>query len=233
MALNALFLLGLVLFPAVSYAHHTPIDEVVIHHNEPLPQHFISSVESSLQQVRQVEIYRATPGIDICVNDGSLYPKLIRGLMGDDVFRAFANKSVMMGTISGPDQMQVWGRQVSTSQFLAHAMIHNLQYAYHGFWDANPLGQYPEWKWEGYVEYELLGKNKPLSYFEQKLETTSGDAFAWVVLEGGLSTIKQHIAYLMLVKYCMEEKDMAYDELMAYEVSEIALREELEAFLKK
>ena len=171
------------------------------------------------------------PPIEICVNDGAIYPKVIRSLMGDDVFRAFANKSVMMGTISGPDRLKVWGREVSTPQFLTHALIHNLQYVYHGFWDANPLGGHSEWKWEGYVEYELMGKEHTLGYFDQKLRETSGDEFTWVDMEAGQSTIKQHVRYLMLVKYCMEEKGMNYDELMAYEVEEGLLKAELADFL--
>ena len=74
--LNLLFLLGLVLFPTVSYAHHTELQEVVIHHNEPLPDHFLASVEASLERVRQVEIFRSMPPIEICVNDGAIYPKI-------------------------------------------------------------------------------------------------------------------------------------------------------------
>ena len=229
---NVLFLLGLVFFPAVSYAHETKVDEVTIYHNEPLPDHFLESVDESLQALKKTMLYRGPSTLDICVNDDSYYPGIIRALMGDDVFRAFANKSVMMGEFSGPDQMRIWGREVSITQFLTHAMIHNLQFEHHGFWDANPIGGYAEWKWEGYVEYEVLGKDYSLSYFHKKSIGGKGD-FDWIELENGLATIKRHIDYLMLAKYCLEVKEMTYDEMMEYEVSEEVLMQELRCYLKE
>jgi len=228
--LNISFLITLVLFPGITYAHETSIEGVTLFHNKPLPDHFVATVKESLEVVKQASIYRGMPEIEICLNDGAVYPAMVRSLMGDDVFRAFANKSVMMGTVTGPDRMRIWGREVSTGQFLTHAMIHNLQYDYHGFWDSNPLGRHAEWKWEGYVEYELLGDMHTLSELNEKWEGAE-DNFDWVDLGQGKGTVKRHIAYLMLVKYLFEQKGMSYLALIDDLESEEEVWKELMEFI--
>lgn len=229
--LNTALLLVLILFPTISYAHETVVEEVTIHHNESLPDHFIESVQKSLALVKSVEIFDQMPAIDLCVKDGSFYPDMIKKLMGNDVFRAFADKTVMMGELTGLDRMSIWGREVNVTQFLAHAFIHNLQYQHHGFWDANPLGGHAEWKWEGYVEYELLGKGQGLTYFHNKIKHIRGD-YDWVELGDGKATVKRHIEYLMLVKYCKEQKGMSYPKLMETEITEAEVLAEMEEFIR-
>ena len=229
--INSAFLIALILFPSFSYAHETQVEDVTIYHNEPLPDHFIETVKTSLQLVKSVEIFDQMPELELCLNDGSSYPGVIKRLLGDDVFRAFANKSVMMGDMTGTGKMRVWGREVNTAQFLAHAFIHNLQFQYHGLWDANPLGGHAEWKWEGYVEYELLGKENDLVYFKNKISGIKED-YDWVKLHEGKATVKRHIEYLMLVKYCMEEKGLDYVSLTDSELTEAQVREEMDEFIR-
>ncbi|GAB5526701.1 MAG: hypothetical protein Roseis2KO_45730 [Roseivirga sp.] len=232
LTINLLFFLGLLIFPSWLYGYETDLGQVQVYHQKPLPGGFEEVVKESLAIIKKSELYTPAFYSELCLNDGSLYPKLVKATLGDDVFRAFAQKAVMLGEFSADSRsIQAWGRELSTVQFLSHAFVHNLQYEYHGVLGANPLGRHPEWKWEGYAEYIVLGRGQSLDYYLDLLKRESGP-FDWLDLDGGLSTIRMHLEFMVLAKYCFEQKGWSYKELMKDNTSREQLTREMEQWYK-
>lgn len=235
LTINLIFFLTLLFFPSWLYACETDLGQVQVYHQQPLPAGFEEVVKESLAVIRQSELYTPAFQSELCLNDGSLYPRLVKTALGYDVFRAFAHKAVMLGDFSADSRhMQAWGRELSTVQFLSHAFVHNLQYQYHGLAGANPIGRHPEWKWEGYVEYLVLGQEHALDYYRTVAESESAEAspFEWVALEHGKSTIRMHLEFMLLTKYCFEQKGWSYREFMSDDTSKAQLTQEMEQWYR-
>ena len=230
LTLNLFLFLAFLFFPSWLYAHKTALDGVTIYHHQPLPEGFDQVVGESIEVIKKSELYRPAFRSQICLNDGGLYPGLVKAALGDDIFRAFEHKAVMLGEFTNDSRrIRARGRELSTVQFLSHAFVHNLQYQYHGFLDANPLGTHPEWKWEGYVEYIVLSPEKPLSYYHKLLPETKGP-FDWIELEGGMATIRMHLEFMMLTRYCFEQKGWDYQEFMDDDTPGEVLWKEMEVW---
>lgn len=211
-------LIVLLTTPSLLYAHHTTIGNIEVYHSQPLPTDLETTIRKALERVTSSEIYAADMKHDLCLNDGSKYPALVEGILGADVFTAFANKVVVLGEYQGGGKFSQWGQTLFFDQFLAHALMHNYQYEYHGFFGANPLGNYAQWKWEGYVDYQVIGKSYDMPDLLKSLKSPKGD-YEWLNFRDGESTIKMHVKYLTLVKYTMESKGWSYDDLMTSDLS--------------
>lgn len=228
LSLNLFLFLAFLFFPSWLYAHRTDLGPVAVYHHQPLPEGFDEIVRESIEVIKKSELYQPAFRSEVCLNDGALYPKLVRTALGDDVFRAFEQKAVMLGELSDNTRViRARGRELNTVQFLSHAFVHNLQYQYHGFLEANPLGGHPEWKWEGYVEYIVLQPSESLAYYHELLSDTEGP-FDWIELEGGMATIRMHIEFMMLTKYCFEQKNWSYQEFVDDTTSREVLWQEME-----
>ena len=152
-----ILLISFLLNPGLAYGNSTEYENITIYHNGELNPEIKELIKISLEEIKAAKIYSPDFHSQLCLNEG-LYPKVVRSILGDDVFRAFSNKIVFHGDKTDEfNKFRKWERALSYTQFLKHALMHNLQFKYHGLWDANPLGGYPEWKWEGYVEYETIG----------------------------------------------------------------------------
>ncbi|OEK01509.1 hypothetical protein BFP97_08230 [Roseivirga sp. 4D4] len=204
--------------PSILYANHTAIGNIEVYHSQPLPAELRTTIESALERVSSSEIYDANMKHDLCLNDGSKYPALVESVLGSDVFAAFANKVVVLGKYEEAGKFRQWGQTLSFDQFLAHGLMHNYQYRYHGFFGANPLGNHVQWKWEGYVDYQVIGKHYDMDDLMTALESPKGN-FDWLNFKNGESTIKMHVKYLTLVKYALESKGWSYQDLIASKVS--------------
>lgn len=232
LTINLIFFLTLLFFPSWLYASETDLGQVQVYHQQPLPNGFEEVVKESLAVIRNSELYTPAFKTELCLNDGSLYPKLVKTALGDDVFRAFVDKAVMLGDFSADSRhMQAWGRELSTVQFLSHAFVHNLQYQYHGFSGANPIGRHPEWKWEGYAEYMVLGQEHTLDHYLDLMESEA-NPFEWVAMGNGKSTIRMHLEFMQLTKYCFEQKGWSYHEFMSDDTSKAQLTQEMEQWYK-
>lgn len=220
----------LVLFmlnPSLSYAHQTTYKNITIYHNQPLSPTWESIIDTSLAAIEETALYHKNLKIDLCLNDGSNYPNVIKSILGNDVFRAFANKVVDLSEATNEyNRIQAWDEKLKTTQFLTHALIHNLQFKYHGLWDANPLGQHPNWKWEGYVEYETLGRSRTLESIWEAVNNDKDD-FEWIELGHEERTLKRHVRYLAITKYCFDVLKMDYSTFMKDKRTEDELFKEL------
>lgn len=210
-----ILLISFLLNPSLLYANKTVYQDITIYHQQPLRNDLFSLIDQSLAEVEKTEIIGKRVNSDLCLNDGSYYPSLVRKLLGEDVFTAFSNKVVFLGEDSKVyDRFHLWDRQLKYSQFLTHGLVHNLQFQHHGFWDANPLGGYPMWRWEGYAEYATLGTKYDLKCLLEDYQERDIGPYDWFVLSDGEGTIKQHIRYLILTKYAFEIKGQAYNQFL-------------------
>jgi len=227
-----LFLLVIFLLnPSLLYAHQDTYKNLTIYHNGTFDEELKEVIDLSLATVESAKIYQKNFRSQLCLNDGSFYPKMVQKILGDDVFTAFSNKVVVLGEPSVLfNRFQKWEQELSYDQFLSHALMHNLQFKYHGLFGANPLGNHPQWKWEGYVEYEILGKGRSLESLGSLLENTPKEDFAWVDLGEGKKTMKRHLQYLVLTKYCFDILDLNYDEFMSDKRTEDLIYREIQAW---
>ena len=230
LALLLVFLLN----PILLYSHSTHFENLTVYHGTPLTPEFKSMVKKSVRDISKAELYQPDFHTDFCLNDGSYYPKLVKLVLGDDTFRAFANKLVVLSEPSSqPNRFVKWDQQINFSQWIRHGLIHNLQYRYHGFFDANPLGNHPTWKWEGYAEYESIGVSRSLEQIADTYNNASVGNFDLVHLSNDEKTLKLHLKYLLITKYCLEVLKMDYDSFMVLGRSEDEIYREVVGFLKK
>src|SRR5688572_8300288 len=200
-------LISFVFNPSFLYAKKTTHKNFVIYHNNELDNNLIKVLDSSLDQLKNQELFNSEIKINICLSDGSYYPNLIKTLMGPDVIRSFSNISVMHGDnldITN-DKLIVseWNNEsFRVSQWFTHSFAHCLQYKKYGFFGSNPIARYDEWKWEGYAEYTSFGTNYDLNtLIKKQLEVTEN---FWIEMEDGSKTNKNHLKFLIMVKYCSE-----------------------------
>ena len=226
-------LITFMLNPNLLYGHSTTYKNVTIYHNGELNQGLKQIIDLSLHTIQDCEIYSTDLRSELCLNEG-IYPFIIKGILGDDVFTAFSNKIVVLGEESIEfNQFEKWGKTMNYSQFLTHALVHNLQFKRHGLWDSNPLGGHSLWKWEGYVEFVVLGELISLAELVEIISDSDIGDFEWVYLRNKKGTLKRHLNYLALVKYCFEVLEWDYDKLMESQVKEEVLFKELNAYIKK
>lgn len=227
-AFGFILLLGYILNPTLSYAYQTDIEGLRVYHNQAVSPHLHNIVKESIHILKSSELYDAGFQMELCMEQGTLYPKIIEALLGPDIIRAFSNKNVVLLPTTEEGTAFEWrGNRFNYVQVLAHGMTHNLQYKYHGLWDANPLGMHPEWKWEGYAEYVVLGQSYSLQDLLLKYEAGGSEMFNFISLDEGEGTIKLHIRFLILTKYCLENKGMKYQDFMDASFDEDKLWQEI------
>ncbi|NRB46567.1 MAG: hypothetical protein HRU41_02765 [Saprospiraceae bacterium] len=221
-------LISFLLNPSLLYANKTVYQNIIIHHQGPLRADLFELIDQSLGTAQHAEIADPVWKSHLCLNDGSPYPGLVRRLLGEDVFTAFSNKVVFLGQdLKTYDRFYLWDRELKYSQFLTHGLVHNLQFNHHGFWDANPLGGYPMWRWEGYAEYVTLGGKYDLKCLVEEYEERKLEPYAWFSLSDGEGTISLHVRHLILTKYAFEIKRQGYDQFLNDPQSESDAYEEV------
>lgn len=94
------------------------------------------------------------------MNDGSVYPTLIRKLRGRAFAWGFYDKVVLQGKMNEKgNYLELNGYKWNLIQLLAHEMTHCVQYDKLGLWKSKPIASIPNWKWEGYAEF-IARKNQ-------------------------------------------------------------------------
>lgn len=199
-----------------------------------MPPDLYLLIDKSFENIRMSEFFDEEMRIELCLNDGSYYPKLVETVMGVDIIRAFSNKSVVHGKICSEGDCMFWRtRKVKFSQWFTHSLIHNLQFHKHGFWCSNPVGGHPDWKWEGYAEYISLGKNKELTAIIEKSINPSEGKYEWIETDIDMGTTVQHMKFLAMTKYCFEVKKMDYSTFFLDSQTEENLFKEMMEWYEK
>lgn len=212
-------LLGIILNPSLLYAHKTSVGNYTIYHHSNIDQSILLRLQNMTSLLKKSELYNPNLQLDICLNDGSNYPKLIEKIHGKAFALGFYNKIVLHGHSNPNDNhLELNGYLWNLEQLLAHEAIHCYQYDTYGFWNSNPIANHAQWKWEGYPEYiarqnqdqRNLGENINRLLKNKELQKNS-----WSISfsDDTISPIKYYEDWL-LVQYCLDIKRMSYDELL-------------------
>ncbi|QLH47729.1 MAG: hypothetical protein HWD58_20245 [Bacteroidota bacterium] len=147
-------LLIIVINPILTYANKTTHNNLTVFHNKTLDPTLLTKLDQATELLKASELYNPDLHLDICLNDGSKYPKLIRAIRGQAFAWGFYNKVVLQGNANyNENYVELNGYKWNLTQLLAHEMTHCLQFDKLGFWKSKPIANIPNWKWEGYAEY--------------------------------------------------------------------------------
>lgn len=228
-----ILLIGFILNPSLSYAHHGTIEGVTVYHNQELTPELKDIIHKAKVRIKTSQLYSDQLSFQLCLQDGYNYPSLIEYILGDDVIRSFSNINVVLAETDPTHHYLIWKEHVFRyDQFLAHVMVHNLQFHQHGFWGSNPIARYPEWKWEGYADYVVLGKKYNLKELFMAYEATEDNPYAFVKLRDDEGSLKLHIRFLMLAKYCLDIRELTYQEFMEKDLDEGKLWDEISEHIR-
>lgn len=230
----AVLLLMIILNPNLTYSHKTTHHNYTIFHNKALDASLISKLDHATTLLKTSELYNSTLRLDICLNDGSIYPKLMEIIRGQAFAWGFYNKVVLQGVANYKENdVELNGYKWNLTQLLAHEMTHCVQFDKLGFWNANPIANIPNWKWEGYAEYVSRQNidQKDLSKNIAQLAATDKNTWEITFADSTISP-REYYEYWTLVQYCMDIKKMTYLQILADTTSEQTVRQEMmSAFL--
>ncbi len=219
------FLLGIVLNPSFLYANKTNIGSFKVYHDAPLDPAFVQQLNSAAELLKTSKHFDPQLNLDICLNDGSLYPLLMEKIRGQAFAWGFYDKVVLLGKANSKEnRVELNGYHWNLAQLLSHEMVHCLQFKAFGLWNSNPLAQYPEWKWEGYPEYIARRNKEQLDLYtnmarklEQEKAAPNDWAFHWS--DSTISPRSYYQAWI-LMQFCLETKQMTYEALLKDTTSE-------------
>lgn len=231
---SLLFCIGLLILfvfnPSFLYAKETKYKNFTIYHNREIGDDLKIMIDTCFSSLDKSEFFNKELHINICLNDGSKYPWLIEKLFGPDVMRSFANNTVIQADVFDyiNNKLVFTGWSDGTfkaSQWLAHSFTHCLQYRRLGFFGSNPIARYDEWKWEGYSEYTSYGTGYSIENLVEEYLRSSDKH--WVQMEDGSKTLRSHLQYLIMMRYCIDVKKLTYVEVLNINKSPELVFEEL------
>lgn len=222
-------LLIIVLNPFLTYARKTKHNKLIVFHNRTLHPTLLTKLNQATELLKASEFYNPKLHLDICLNDGSKYPKFIRALRGQAFAWGFYDKVILQGVANYQDNyVELNGYKWNLTQLLAHEMTHCLQFDKLGFWKSKPIANIPNWKWEGYAEY-VSRQNTDQKYLSKNIERLiETDNSNWEIKFGD-STIapREYYEYWTLVQFCIDIKKMTYKKILADTSSEQTVRQEM------
>jgi len=233
MTVTGLFITGLLLViilnPILTYANKTTHNNYTIFHNKPLDPTLTIKLDQVSDLLKASEFYNPKLHLDICLNDGAKYPKLIKLLRGQAFAWGFYNKVVLQGITNFTDNyVELNGYKWNLTQLLAHEMTHCIQFDKLGFWKSKPIANIPNWKWEGYAEYVSRQNNDQNKLSKSIARFIATDKNSWAInFADGTISPREYFDYWTLVQYCMDIKKMSYQQLLADTTNEQTIRQEM------
>jgi hypothetical protein len=224
-------LIVVVLNPVLLYANRTTHQNYAIYHNAQLDPTAFSRIDEATKLLKTSELFDPTYKIDICLNDGSIYPTLMRWLRGSAFAWGFYNKVVLQGDANFEgNYVELNGYKWNLTQLVAHEATHCLQYNRFGFWKTNPAANLPIWKTEGFPEYVARQNSdqKNLAFnINQLVKTEQRDNNGWINFADNTGTVIAYYKNWLLVQYCIDVKKMSYQQILNDEVKEEIVRDEM------
>lgn len=212
-------LIGIVLNPSMLYANKTIVGNYTIYHQSDINPSLMLRLENVTSLLKESELFDPNFKLDICLNDGSTYPKLIEKIHGRAFAFGFYNKVVLQGHSNLKDNYhELNGYRWNLEQLLAHEAVHCYQYDYFGFWNANPIANHAQWKWEGYPEY-IARQNEDqqnlIDNIKRLIEHKSLEKTSWSITfsDETISPVDYYEDWL-LVQFCLDIKKLSYTELL-------------------
>ncbi|MCG8327860.1 MAG: hypothetical protein MI974_09265 [Chitinophagales bacterium] len=218
--------------PHLLYANKTVIGNYTIYHNAGLTPEFESRLANVNALIKESELYDDALELKICLNDGSIYPSLMKKLRGPAFGWGFQNIVSFQGAFDYKENtVELNGYKWNLEQLIAHELTHCLQFNELGLLHSNPLGNHPDWKWEGYAEY-VSRKNEKQLFLAKNMErielAIKENPNAWGVFFDD-ETISPRAYYdsWLLVQYCLDIKGMSYIELLNSDIPKASIEEEM------
>jgi hypothetical protein len=236
---TGLFIAGIlsliILNPILTYASKTTRSNYTIFHNKPIDQTLTITLDKVTKLLKTSEFYNPKLQLDICLNDGSIYPNLMQTIRGKAFAWGFYDKVVLQGKANYNDNyVELNGYKWNLTQLLVHEMTHCLQFDKLGLWKSNPIANIPNWKWEGYAEYisRQNTNQKNLIKNLNRLEQTNKNSWE-ITFEDNTISPREYYNYWTLVQYCLDIKQMTYQELLSDTTSELNIRNEMTNWFNK
>lgn len=221
----------IILNPVLTYANKTVHNNYTVYHQQPIGSRLLIQLDNATVLLQKSEWYSPSLKLDICLNDGSAYPRLVQKIRGRAFAWGFYDKVVLQGTAHcDSNYVELDGYKWNLTQLLAHEAVHCLQYDHLGFWKTNPVGNIPIWKFEGYPEYIARREPGQLDLFkniERLAETEKTDHNGWISFADGTGTVIPYYRNWLLVQYCMDIKKMSYTVLLADSSAEESVYREM------
>ena len=192
----------------MTYANKTTHNNLTVFHNKILDPTLFARLDQATELLKSSEFYNPKLQLDICLNDGSKYPKLLRAVRGQAFAWGFYDKVVLQGNANFQDNyVELNGYKWNLIQLLAHEMTHCLQFDQLGFWKSNPVANIANWKWEGYAEYvsRQNSDQNDLSKNISHLIATDKDNWAVIFADSTIAS-REYYDYWTLVQYCKDIK---------------------------
>ena len=222
-------LLIIILNPIFTYANKTTHKTFSIYHKKAIDPLLISALDQATVLLQTSEFNNNNLKLDICLNDGSTYPTIIKTIRGHAFAWGFYDKIVMQGTMNCKDNfVELNGYRWNLTQLLAHEMTHCLQFDKLGLIKLNPIANIPNWKWEGYAEYISRQNTDQKNLIKNIDRLQQADKNSWeVTFEDNTITSREYYSYWILVQYCLNIKKMNYQQLLTDKTSEQSIKQEM------
>lgn len=219
----------IVLNPILAYANKTIHNNCTIYHNKTIDPLLTSALDQAGMLLATSEFYNSSLKFDICINDGSAYPAIMKTIRGQAFAWGFYDKVVMQGAMNcGDNFVELNGYKWNLIQLLAHEMTHCLQFDKLGLLKSNPVANIPIWKWEGYAEYISRQNTSQKNLIKNIGRLQQANEHSWEIkFEDNTIVPKEYYGYWTLVQYCLDIKKMTYEELLTNAVSEQSIRNEM------
>ena len=239
LTVTALFFSGLllviVLNPILTYANKTTHNNYTIFHNKQLDQTLTIKLDQAADLLKISEFYKSKLQLDICLNDGSKYPKFMETIRGRAFAWGFYNKVVLHGSANFiDDYVELDGYKWNLTQLLAHEMTHCLQFDKLGLWKSKPIANITNWKWEGYAEYLSRRKadQNDLSKNIERLIATGKNNWE-VKFSDSTIAPREYYEYWILIQYCMDIKKMTYKQILTDTTNEQIVRQDMMSWFNR
>ena len=228
-------LLIIILNPILTYANKTTHNNFTVFHNKTLDPTLLTKFDQASELLKVSEFYNPKLHLEICLNDGSKHPRLIRTIRGQAFGWGFYDKVVMQGNANFKNNyVELNGYKWNLTQLVAHEMTHCLQFDKLGFCKSKPIANIPNWKWEGYAEYisRQNADQKDLSKNIERLIAT--DKKNWQIKFADRSIApREYYDNWTLIQYCIDIKKMTYKQILADTASEQIVRQEMMSWFNR
>lgn len=237
-AAGGLLLLGLcalLLHPGVLYAHQTTTRPYTIYHNRPLDPALLPRLAQARHLVQASEVFDKALRLEICLNDGSWYPRLVQAVWSPAFAWSFSNKVVLNGEATATTNRLTFRTYAwNLTALLAHEMTHCYQVHRRGLWQSNPLARYPIWKWEGYAEYIARPPSESQTlrqHLARLQQAAQAEPARWDLRLGdGSSTSREYFTYFVLTEYYLDVKHLTFEQLLQDTTSQQVTQQQLAAW---
>jgi hypothetical protein len=225
-------LVVIILNPKISYAKKLSYKTIEIFSSNEIPNKFLQQIDSSLLLIKKSELYDSNFKIQLCLNDGSIYPSITENLLGKAFARGYLNKVVIYGKINFiENKVQLNGYNWNLTELVAHEIVHCYQYNELGLFKSNPLAKYPQWKWEGYAEYVARSNYNDLINNIKKYKESNENHWG-ITLNDNTICPREYYLHWLMVQYCIDVKKIDFLSLLKTRFNEKGLEKEMFAYFK-